>query len=676
LNWRTLENSEQGFAFFSAKKTKSIIVGQPGAGKSTWAKWLQREALSVQHDFLCIRVELRSLADKDLPSLYELIRTLAGPHLAEELTADRIRSWVEAKKIIFILDGFDEIRPIDRDGIYVWLTDLSAAAQDCPIVVTSRPLTTDHLNQLNGSWTSWEIQPFDQQRIIDYIQRWYKSMPLLSDEGREVNTTELADAWSKDPTIAPLTSNPLLLSTLLMVHHLDGSLPRGRSELYRRYVEGMLGLWDDRRNVTATNLQLSLEQKRLIMRRFALQMFLQQKDQLDEHEALDIMKAVLEKLNIALPVEDVLSGLQERSGLIIGPGVYSFVHKSVLEYLVTESVLQGDERDDSDHRIDRLCLFKNRDDDRWNTITFLWAGLAPFVDVESFVEECIKIRKWDLAYGILYDQYEKFPLEARKNLLLEIVDSDQALIDYEQGNYWGFSYYKNDSRLLINTFYLRNISSGFSYFHNLIRQAIKDKTLTWSDVASATGRLKDLFWMICACEIQDSDEWRSCLNYCDEYEFSDMELRRYFVMVTITSRLVCPKPTRLDVKEFKRLCKEIQPEFGKLLPISLMSTVLDLKTHRSDFYLDKTFSLEAMLEIINDCSLDDVSEELLVKTNGWFDFFHEENHDLLAEFKGILKDLELRGLTKNSTDYVNAVAFIDRLILHRDSLQQSSQGEL
>jgi hypothetical protein len=660
---RNLENADQSFDIFSAAKINQLSLVSLGQVNPRG-----------QYDFLCIRVELRSLADKDLPSLHELIRSFVGPHLAEELTADRIRSWILSRKIIFILDGFDEIRPIDRDEIYDWFTGLNTAVQDCPIVVTSRPLTTDHLNRLNSTWTFWEIQPFNQERIFDYIQKWYKSTPLLAEEGRRVNTSELAGTWSQDPTIEPLTGNPLLLSTLLMVHHLDGSLPRGRSELYRRYVAGMLGLWDDRRNVTATSLQLSLEQKRQIMRRFALKMFLQQKDQLDEHEALEIMKAVLGKLNISLSEEDVLSGLRERSGLIIGPGIYSFVHKSVLEYLVAESVLQGDERDDSDHRIDRLCLFKNRDDDRWNTIIFLWAGLAPFVDVESFVEECIKIQMWDLAYGILYDQYDKFPLEIRRIFLLKIVKFDQTLINYKHHYYWVCSYAHSKATLRIHTFDLRNISSSFSDFHNLIDQAVRDKTLIWADATNATGGIKDLLWMICACAIEDSDEWKNCLNSCDESDFADMVMRRHFVITTITSKFLRSKPTNLDVKKFKKLYTDIQPEFGKLMPISLMSvvgdfTIVSAKINRFDFHPDNPFSLDAILEVIDSCNVDDVPEELLVETNNWHSWLHDENYDLLANFLNVLKKLELQSLVENSPHYINAVVFVDKLLIRRDTLR-------
>jgi predicted NACHT family NTPase len=161
-----------------------------------------------------------------------------------------------------------------------------------------------------------------------------------------------------------------------MVHHLDGSLPSGRSQLYRRYVDGMLGLWDDRRQVTATTVPLSLVQKQQILRSLALHLFLREEEQLDESDALVWLQELLQEKKISLPADDVLATLRERSGLIIGPGIYSFAHKSIAEYLVADAILQGDQWDEFGKRIDRFRLFEYRDDDRWNTVTFLWAGLV------------------------------------------------------------------------------------------------------------------------------------------------------------------------------------------------------------------------------------------------------------------------------------------------------------
>lgn len=667
---------DKSFDLFTATGHRAIIIGQPGSGKSTWAKWLQREALSTRWNGVCVRVELRRFSNEPLLSLHQIVREVAGQHLAEELTADRISEWLRTRKVIFILDGFDEIRPSDRDNIYDWIVDLSTAVQGCAFVLTSRPLTTDHLDRLSTSWHSWTIQPFDKERIVDYIQRWYAHMPLLKEGNDEVNPVALAEVWLEDPTIGPLTGNPLLLSTLLMVHHLDGSLPSGRSQLYRRYVEGMLGLWDDRRKVTATSIQLSLEQKRQIMRGFALQMFLQQKDQLDENAALELMQGLLQKLSIALSEEDVLAGLRERSGLIIGPGIYSFVHKSVLEYLVAESVLQGDQRDESGRRIDRFCLFEHRDDDRWNTVTFLWAGLASVAEVESFIDECINDEKLDLAYGVLYDQYDRFSAEIRHQLLLAINCADQDLVEYRE-TYWVCSYTVRNVQaenlaLKVPTFKLRSLTSSRAVSHYLIARAVRDGTLTWSDSIFLQGQIRDILWMCCATDYQNIKEWEACLAApCPNSSTEEVWLN--WVAQCIFRRAVSNEDLS-ELEEAVMAYKAACPKLRALVPIALMFVGLDLFEEKPRIELQQSYAgFVEILRVLPDSDDGEIIEDLLLGTCEWatYPFHHDDKkptNDLLITFTEKAEELVEKGLLEKNSIYERAINFVAKLREYRDSL--------
>ncbi|HEY9694413.1 MAG TPA: NACHT domain-containing protein [Oculatellaceae cyanobacterium] len=665
---RVVEDDES-FDLFTSTGNRAIIIGQPGAGKSTWAKWLQREALSTRWNGICVRVELRRFSNESLLPLHNVIREVAGQHLAEELTSDRIREWLRTKKVIFILDGFDEIRPNDRDKIYDWIVDLTTAVQQCPFIITSRPITTNHLELLSASWHSWSIEPFDQGRIIDYIQRWYSHMPLLTEGNNEVNPRSLAESWLGDPTIEPLTGNPLLLSTLLMVHHLDGSLPSGRSQLYRRYVEGMLGLWDDRRKVAATSIQLSLEEKRQIMRGFALQMFLQQKDQLDENAALELMQTLLQKLKISLSEEDVLAGLRERSGLIIGPGIYSFVHKSVLEYLVAESVLQGDQRDELGRRIDRFCLFEHRADDRWNTVTFLWAGLAPLTDVESFIDECISAKKWDLAYGILYDQYSRFPAEICRSLLLKVTYVDQSLVNYDSNTYWGYPYAaNNDSELKIPTFELRSLISSRTYLHSLMSRTVQDGIVTWKDSINLVGEIRDLLWMCCAITLRNTDEWKTCLTaQCPNSATNQIWL--YWVAQAVFKKVVAKKDLA-SLESFITAYKTACPDFCGLVPIALISVGRYL--HEAEFNAEnqqERDSFSNLLKVLPNSGDGEIDQELLLGTCEWENFpSFDSGEDLLIAFTERAQELVKNGLLEKNSIYERAINFINELQKYRDSI--------
>lgn len=666
---RVIGEPDESFDQFTHASHRAIVIGAPGAGKSTWAKWLQRETLTARWTGLGIGVELRRFSSEALPSLHNLIREAAGKHLAEELTANRISRWLNANQVAFILDGFDEVQPSERDQVYDWIVELRTVAGSCAFVLTSRPLTTDHLARLNTDWQSWTIEPFDEDRIIDYIQRWYTHTPLLLDGNREVDAAALAAGWRSDHTIGPLTGNPLLLSTLLMVHHLDGRLPSGRSQLYRRYVEGMLGVWDDRRKVVATTVDLPLQQKRQIMRGLALHLFLLGQDQLDEPAMLDLLQGLLQELNISSPVEDVLSALSERSGLIVGPGIYSFVHKSVAEYLVAEAVLQGDQRDASGRRIDRFCLFEHRDDDRWNAVTFLWAGLAPVADVESFIDACIEAQALELAYGVLEDQYERIPREIRRRLLLEAGPEEWKV--FSRGRVgWVYSYpaWKTGTELLIPTFRLRGVASLVD-FHDVVWRAVSDNTLSWADSVNMSNEMRDLLWMAVAKAAESIDDWTACLaTQCPEGASSEDWLswvaQRAF---TDGARKQTTPGLEILVEAFKEVC----PHARGLVPIALMSAGLDLEGGERHEPPDVE-AIARLLGVLPSSDDGEIIPDWLSGTRAWTlgGYYHWDRDigDLLAVFVAKMEELAQKGVLERDTTYERAMSFLEELRQRRQAL--------
>lgn len=583
---RDIGSEEEAFAHFIAPGRRAIIVGAPGAGKSTWTKWLQRKALTTAWQGLAVRMELRRLKVSSLPSVYGLVRSSISHHLSDELPNERITRWLRGKLILFILDGFDEIRPSDRDAVIKWMMGLRDVVRNCPLIVTSRPLTTGHLAGLEQQWQTWTVAPFNEQRIVEYIGRWYQYTPLLVGDEVGVDAAGLARAWRLDPTIGPLTGNPLLLSTLLMVHHIDGSLPAGRSELYRRYVDGMLGIWDDRRHVAATSVQLTLDEKRKIIRGFALHLFDEEQEQLDEGDAIAWLAGFLTRLKLELDAETVLSALRERSGLIVGPGVYGFAHKSIAEFFVADAIVQGDQRDRGGGRIDRFMLFEHRANDRWNTVTFLWSGLAPVADVMAFVVELLDGGDVSLAAGVLLDQYQRLAHEERRALLIRLL---RVLSDLRRGNpltvgltQFIVSHPKGlDVNLPLPTFHVRGLLP-FASFHSLLFRALGDQTLVWSDRSGLARPLRDLFWMWAARGYRERDVWRECLGtempaQGDERWWHFWAAENVFLIAMKNS----PDKLYSVIEDYRKAA----PERAGLILIALLSAALFTYHHYRDHQL-------------------------------------------------------------------------------------------
>lgn len=673
-------SAEKSLKLFTHKQTSVVIYGVAGAGKSTWSKWFQRETLVSEWAGISIRVELRKLVNEKLVSFHDLIRASVGKHFAEELTTERIAQWLDKKLVIFILDGFDEVPPDKREDIVDWILELQSAIRGCPLIITSRILTTDHLDNLIG-WEYWNIDSFDEPRIIKYIERWYTSTPLNINAIKQVDAKLLASTWRDDPTIEPLTGNPLLLSTLLMVNHLDGSLPSGRSELYKRYVEGMLGLWDDRRQVTATNLQLSLEEKRQIIRGFAIKLFFEEKDQLDESSVITWLRKFLKEKNIKAKPNQVLDMLMERSGLIVGPGIFSFAHKSIAEFLVAETVFQGDQHDVFGNRIDRFRLFEHKNDDRWNTVIFLWAGLAPFSDVEGFVEKCIEVGDYSLALGMLNDQYERIPF----NLMQELVLNITRVKGFQEDS--GFSVTlgillsapkiilqdklkklithgkSKKSKLSVNNLMLRGLNSTI-FITEICGKLIKDNFFTTKNIAKCSKYWIKLIWIsyfhipqlqlsadvskkIIPLELKEDEiVWAgTCLrlrlsSISEEHNYSTEAMEK-------------------TINDYVR----VYPKIKTIVPLLIISSISDQRYDYDDFQISSLIQILSLFK--KDKNID--SQWLSGSVNWVMNFPHEGlGEDILVKFKEILVSLERSQINRDI--FEEAIKYVDELLNERDKL--------
>ena len=670
---KVYETEEEIFSVIFNSSNRVSAIGVAGAGKSTWSKSLQRRTLNNNWQGIAIRVELRNFAQRDLISFQQLIRETVGKHLAEELTAARINQWIKKQQVIFILDGFDEIPPEKRNVIQEWIKELDVAVKNCPIMLTSRPLTTDHLDNLGKRWKSWNIEPFDKDRIIDYIQRWYQHTTLLPDSDREIDAEALASKWQSDPTIKPLTSNPLLLSTLLMVNHLDGSLPSGRAELYNRYVKGMLGLWDDRRKVNAHKISLSLNQKWQILRRIALYMHFQQKDQLDEGEISQQLKKILKEMKLTCSAEDVLETLRERSGLIIGPGIYSFIHKSVGEYLVAEGIVQGDQRDETGKRIDRLTLFDHRDDDRWNTVIFLWAGIASVQDLEDFIDSCVKVQSFSLAYGLLHDQHDKISWKFYCDLMNNLFNYLPSFY-YHHGLYsFDFPtrfYVKNQSRIDdlidIDVCDIRCISRKNPNVFLLIKKGVEEDIILWSDFKKISQtNIYSYIWIqsLYFC-LNKYNHWNDflLLDFPNDYN------EKFYTAViyqVVTENFVRNSQTK---KADSILEKTIQfyCDFHYMIVIGLISNIVKtikakLLIRRIDKVIEKLLSID-----LKDIESNDIQCTLLWSYYPYSDTDDSEQYDILSEFIKYIEHLLETSSINHDGQGDKILKYANRLVEIRD----------
>ncbi|HJT27871.1 MAG TPA: NACHT domain-containing protein [Pyrinomonadaceae bacterium] len=653
-------------AAFSGPSRRAVVIGSPGAGKSTWSRWLQRQQLTNDEDRLAILVRLRDLIKESiLPSQQSLIREAAGTHLREEVDSNVARNWCKSGVVTFILDGFDEVPPSRRDSVLSWISELENTTEKAGLILTSRPLTTDHLQQLSKKWLRWELLAFDQPRITEYISKWYAHAPLLADKQREVNAEELSRKWVKDFALTPLVGTPLMLATIVMVHHMDGELPRGRAKLYERYIDGMLGLWDSRWGVPSA-IELSIDLKRRILTRLAVHLHTEGMEQIGDGEIHSLVQAILPRVGCVHLAPEVLDHLRERTGLLAGPGTWSFVHKNVGEFLVAAAIRDGDFEVNNGQKLDRLHLFAERHNDRWNNVLFFWAGLTTPGDLHSFIEQVVaKPKAVDAILGLslIYDQLQPHRLTEpwRTKQLLKLFQRNFRTADAGNGAFV-CGPLPPDVKFRVETFVARLRLPESTTLRTVLWECLRACDISWKKAAKCHPSLLFIMWSFFTTHPPNLKSLHDALAD----KTLQKKVRSEWLIFSATWGLTYAALGlgNVSLEEFVATLREACPEINNRLPFFVLGSFLKVIDDRRRNGNKPLNDLLLALESVKTMDID----QLWLKLSTEFEDSYKTltRFDLFESFLHVLDSGELQGVASgavsNARDYVtNLIAMRKRI---------------
>ncbi|GBE91168.1 NACHT domain-containing protein [Nostoc cycadae] len=383
-----VKNTEKRFPALEAvdKYSKLMILGKPGAGKTTFLKYLAIQCIrgEFQAERVPIFVTLKDFAEAiNKPGLLEYIteHTIEGiskkRHFVKKEFITSIQDVITHSKALFLLDGLDEVKEEDSKRVLREIRDFSNHFQNNNFVMTCRIAAREYTFE---KFTEVEVADFDDGQIATFTTNWFKGKPVKP----ETFIQRLHD----NNRIQELAASPLLLTLLCLAFEESGDFPANRSELYKEGLDALLKKWDAKRGIQRDQVykRLSVQRKEDLLSKIALttfergDYFFKQKiaEQYITEYIRNLSGASTDEEALQVDSEEVLRSIEHHHGLVVAraKGIYSFSHLTFHEYFAAREIVFV--KQSSEEVLNDLVV--HIVEKRWREVFLLAIGMSPNAD--------------------------------------------------------------------------------------------------------------------------------------------------------------------------------------------------------------------------------------------------------------------------------------------------------
>jgi len=380
-----------------------VLLGDPGAGKSTLARYLalalaERRtpaALAALEGWRPILIELRDYAlncgeYETFSGYLDYRKRTDGLGMERETAESYLR---DDGRALVIFDGLDEIfEPRLRETVSRRIAGFAAQFPLTRVVVTSRVVGYRPRVLRDAGFVHYTVQDLDPDKIDTFLRSWYELALHDRPGAAEMRRERLTRAIKDSPPIRELAGNPLLL-TILAIIGKHQELPRERWKVYDHAAGVLVQHWDVNKNLVDEDIDADVireDDKKELLRKLAIRMqegshgfagnSLAEADLLKDIESYLIERFRYEPAKAAAISTAMVKQLRERNFIFAryGSRVYGFVHRALLEFFSASDIVNRFEKArtlSEDDLIEQVFVPRS-EDPAWAEVLRLIAGMV------------------------------------------------------------------------------------------------------------------------------------------------------------------------------------------------------------------------------------------------------------------------------------------------------------
>ena len=358
------------------KNRYSVITGDPGAGKTTFLKYIAlcfvnnsfSERLKVSKPCFPVFFPIAALSrgmDKNKTIDYQFETFLSDYFKSLELydVLPAVKEAALKGEVIYLMDGLDEVSDESRRMAIIKKIRNYIINKDefkNKFLVTCRTASYTEGGRFkpfsSHEFKQYNVIPFKKEQIRSFLFEFYKwyykdfKKKESCEKDAENKCSEMMNIILLNEKILEIATNPLMLTIFALIEHTGGEMPKSRAELYLKCVRLLTEKWErlrtdferkDSEFKLGKDIKITIDFVIKYIGKIALDLhvsadkFIEKKDFVN-HLADQFKNIADKKADRACEyAKDFIKILGEKSGIIekISTDKYGFMHQTFREYL-------------------------------------------------------------------------------------------------------------------------------------------------------------------------------------------------------------------------------------------------------------------------------------------------------------------------------------------------------